>query len=93
MERQALTKKKKMGSTTARRNGGRYYVQIQDGAEDTNPKRKRGSCPRPEKKHRKQAEPPKGLIIEFQWPQAKAAPKVEPVEGQYHDDLSTFFKQ
>ena len=42
-------------------------------------------------KHRQQAEPPKGLIIEFQWPQAK--PQIEPVEGQYDDDLSAFFKQ
>src|SRR5262249_15182701 len=41
-------------------------------------------------KHR-QAETPKGLIIEFQWPQAK--PQIEPVEGEYHDDLSAFFKQ
>ena len=44
-------------------------------------------------KHRKQAETPKDWIIDFQWPQPKAAPKVEPVEGQYHDDLSAFFKQ
>jgi hypothetical protein len=41
--------------------------------------------------HRKQAEPPKGFIIEFQWPEAK--PQLEPVEGQYYDDLSAFFKQ
>ena len=42
-------------------------------------------------KHRQQAEPPKGLIIEFQWPQAK--PQFGAVEGQYYDDLSAFFKQ
>jgi hypothetical protein len=41
--------------------------------------------------HRKQAESPKGWIIEFQWPQAK--PQPEPVEVQYHDDLSAFFEQ
>lgn len=43
--------------------------------------------------HRKQAETPKGLILDFQWPQPKAAPTAEPVEGQYHDDLSAFFKR
>ena len=37
------------------------------------------------------AQTPKGLIIEFQWPKAK--PRIEPVEGQYYDDLSAFFKQ
>ena len=42
-------------------------------------------------KHR-QAETPKDrFIIEFQWPQAKS--EIEPVEGQYYDDLSAFFKQ
>ena len=41
-------------------------------------------------KHR-QAETPKDrFIIEFQWPQAKS--EIEPVEGQYYDDLSAFFK-
>jgi hypothetical protein len=42
-------------------------------------------------KHRKQAEPPKGFVIEFQWQEAK--PQLEPVEGQYYDDLSAFFRQ
>src|SRR5262245_40348795 len=42
-------------------------------------------------KHRNQAEPPKGWIIEWQFPQAK--PQPDPVETQYHDDLSAFFKQ
>jgi hypothetical protein len=42
-------------------------------------------------KHRKQAEPPNGLIIEFQWPEAK--PQLEPVEGRYYEDLSAFFNQ
>jgi hypothetical protein len=60
-------------------------------------------------KHRKQAEAPKGFIIEFLWPQAKpegwiievrgfhkhrqAKPQIEPVESQYYDDLSAFFEQ
>ena len=38
-----------------------------------------------------QAKPPRDLIIEFQWPKAK--PQIEPVKGQYHDDLPAFFKQ
>ena len=42
-------------------------------------------------KHRKRADPPKGWIIEWQFPQAK--PQPGPVEAQYHDDLSAFFKQ
>jgi hypothetical protein len=41
--------------------------------------------------HRKQAEPLTGWIIEWQLPQAK--PQPEPVETEYHDDLSAFFKQ
>ena len=36
-------------------------------------------------------QPKDRFIIEFQWPQAK--PQIDPVEGQYHDDLSAFFKQ
>jgi hypothetical protein len=43
--------------------------------------------------HWKQAETPKGSIIDFQWPQPKATPKVEPIEAQYHDDLSAFLGQ
>jgi hypothetical protein len=42
-------------------------------------------------RHRKQAETPKGWIIDWQFPQGK--PQPEPVEAQYHDDLSAFFKQ
>jgi hypothetical protein len=44
-------------------------------------------------KYPKQAEPPKRneWIIEFQWREAK--PQVDPVEVQYSDDLSAFFKQ
>jgi hypothetical protein len=38
-----------------------------------------------------QGQPKDQLIIDFQWPQAK--PQIEPVEDQYHDDLSAFFKQ
>ena len=36
-------------------------------------------------------QPKDRFIIEFQWPQAK--PQIDPVESQYHDDLSAFFKQ
>ena len=42
-------------------------------------------------KHWKQADPPKGWSIEWQFPQAELQP--EPVEAQYHDDLSAFCKQ
>ena len=42
-------------------------------------------------KHRKQAEPPKGWIFEWRFPQAK--PRPEPVEAHYHPDLSAFFKR
>jgi hypothetical protein len=38
-----------------------------------------------------QGKPKDQLIIDFQWPQAK--PQIELVEGQYHDDVSAFFKQ
>jgi hypothetical protein len=31
-------------------------------------------------------------IIEFQWEIPKPAPKVEPVEAQYHEDLRAFFE-
>jgi len=41
--------------------------------------------------HRKQALPPKGWIIEWQFPQEKL--HIEPIKAQYHDDLSAFFKQ
>ena len=41
--------------------------------------------------YHRQAKPKDRFIIEFQWPQAK--PQIEPVEGQYDDDLSAFFKQ
>ena len=34
---------------------------------------------------------PKDFIIEFLWPKAK--PRIEPVEGQYYEDLSAFFEQ
>ena len=36
-------------------------------------------------------QPRKEFIIEFQWPKAKL--QLEPVEVQYHDDLSVFFKK
>jgi len=42
-------------------------------------------------KHPKQAEPPKGWIIDWRFPKAK--PRPEPVEAEYRDDLSAFFKQ
>jgi hypothetical protein len=42
-------------------------------------------------KHRKQAATGKGTTIDCQFPQAK--PQIEPVESQYHDDLSAFFNQ
>jgi hypothetical protein len=42
-------------------------------------------------RHRKQTKQPKGWIIEWQFSQAK--PQVQPIEAQYHDDLSAFFKQ
>ena len=41
--------------------------------------------------YHRQAKPKDRFIIEFQWPQAKS--EIEPVEGQYYDDLSAFFKQ
>ena len=45
-----------------------------------------------------QAKPKAQLIIEFQWPQPKAAPKVEPVvieavEAFYVDDLRAFMER
>lgn len=46
--------------------------------------------------HRKQ--PRKEFIIELQWPKAKLQPEpvegqYQPVDSQYHDDLSAFFKK
>src|SRR5262245_56328302 len=43
--------------------------------------------------HRQAKPKARWIIIDFQWPQPEAAPKVEPVEAPYHDDLSAFFKQ
>jgi hypothetical protein len=45
-----------------------------------------------------QEKPKAQFIIEFQWPQPKEAPKVEPVlveavEGFYVDDLRAFFER
>jgi hypothetical protein len=42
-------------------------------------------------RHRTQAEPPKGRISDWLFPQAK--PQPEPVEARYHEDLSAFFQQ
>jgi hypothetical protein len=39
----------------------------------------------------KKAQPPKGWIIEFQWRETKV--QITPLEVQYSDDLSAFFKQ
>ena len=44
--------------------------------------------------HKHSQAKPKELILEFLWP--KATPEgliIEPLETQYHDDLSAFFKQ
>ena len=38
-----------------------------------------------------QAKPKLRWTVDFQWPQPKAAPKVEPIETQYYDDLRAVF--
>jgi len=38
-----------------------------------------------------QAKPKLRWTVDFQWPQPKAAPKVDPIETQYHDDLRAVF--
>jgi hypothetical protein len=43
--------------------------------------------------YHRDATPKTRWIIEFQWPQPKAAPKVEPVEARYYDDLRPVFEQ
>jgi hypothetical protein len=44
--------------------------------------------------HKHSQAKPKELILEFQWPKAKAEGLIiEPLETQYHDDLSAFFEQ
>jgi hypothetical protein len=32
-------------------------------------------------------------IIDVHWPQAQAAPQIEPIEAQYYDDLRPVFEQ
>jgi len=38
-----------------------------------------------------QAKPKAEWIIEFQWREPESAPRIEPVEVQYHDDLRPVF--
>jgi hypothetical protein len=38
-----------------------------------------------------QAKPKSRWTLDFQWPQPTAAPKVEPVQTQYYDDLRAVF--
>src|SRR5262245_12507953 len=38
-----------------------------------------------------EAKPKAPLIVDFQWPQPKPEPNVDPVETQYYDDLLAVF--
>jgi hypothetical protein len=41
--------------------------------------------------YRVQAKPKAEWIIEFQWREPESAPRIEPVDVQYHDDLRPVF--
>jgi hypothetical protein len=43
--------------------------------------------------HRQAKPKARWIIIDSQWPQPKAAPKVEPIESFYVDDLPAFFNR